>query len=631
MTNLKIKLEWKDPIFNEMNEFEGTLPITIGRNGSGAMVSLESGFVSTNHAYLKQEGHQLVLVDLGSRNGTAVNNQPITQPTELNDQDMLQIGPYAIKIAVTEQVEPGRQFKQRPFSNPVQSFPPSIFENNVVAMADLRKETAVETTTYLAIGGGLGSFTWVDHLRIFGVAADQIVSIGFEEKPYGRYKRLCENSQIPEHERLRSNSDSCPDNIWGWPGYGVREIWQSATAGQLGNAAKVGWKLFNEPLVETYTPKAGNVFDSVDREADRIGWSKIWRKGRVRAIRKTDDGRYVVAYTHMPKDGPKQHRLIVAKYIHLAVGYPGVRFLPDLQKYRQNTGDFTRVVNAYEEHEHVYKTLAERGGVVMIRGRGIVASRILQRIYETRQKTNQKIGVLHLMRSPNGEGNSYNGTQREVKNHWEFQPFNWPKAAWGGDLRELLAEASPEESQSLYSQWGGTTTADRLDWRDMVEEGLQAGWYEIQFGDVDWVEQDGNGRLALNLQGKGNIERETTLNADYIIDATGLDSSVRSNALLADLIDTYDLPLNNQGRFEVNPCFELEMMRQPTQHAGRIYASGVITLGSHYAPVDSFLGLQYAALQSVDDLTQISAPSVRHINGARSVTQWTRWAVGATP
>ncbi|MEM7333805.1 MAG: hypothetical protein AAF490_17085, partial [Chloroflexota bacterium] len=180
----------------------------------------------------------------------------------------------------------------------------------------------------------------------------------------------------------------------------------------------------------------------------------------------------------------------------------------------------------------------------------------------------------------------------------------------------------------LYSDWGGTTTADRVDWREMVEEGLQEGWYEIQFGDVDWVEQDGNGRLSLNLQGKGNIIRETTLNADFIIDATGLDSNVRSNALLDDLIETYDLPLNSQGRFEINPCFELEMMRNGN---GRVYASGVITLGSHYAPVDSFLGLQYAALQSVDDLTHINAPNVRHINGVRSLSQWTRWAVGARP
>ena len=332
MSQITVKLQWENPIFDEMNEFEGALPITIGRLASGAIVELDSGFVSTSHAYLKQEDHQLVLVDLGSRNGTAVNNAPISQPTLLNDQDIIQIGPFTIKLTVTEQAEQLQVSGKRPLSKIKKTAPPATFEKSIVSLADLTQEYEIETVPYLAIGGGLGSFTWVDHLRIFGVPAKQIVSIGFEEKPYGRYQRLCQNSQIPEHERLRSNSDSCPDNIWGWPGYGVREMWRESKSGQIGKAAKVGWKLFNEPLVETYTPKSGHVFESIDREAERIDWQQIWRRGRVRHIRKTDDGRYLIAYTHMPDNGSKQHRLIVANFIHLAVGYPGVRFLPDPAK-----------------------------------------------------------------------------------------------------------------------------------------------------------------------------------------------------------------------------------------------------------------------------------------------------------
>ncbi|KAA3663844.1 MAG: hypothetical protein DWQ04_08765 [Chloroflexi bacterium] len=86
------------------------------------------------------------------------------------------------------------------------------------------------------------------------------------------------------------------------------------------------------------------------------------------------------------------------------------------------------------------------------------------------------ISVLHLMRSPNGEGNQYGKAQRQVGNHWEFQPFNWPKAAWGGDLRPVLADGSTQTQMQLYAQWGGTTTADRVDWREMVNDGLHDGW-----------------------------------------------------------------------------------------------------------------------------------------------------------
>ena len=83
---------------------------------------------------------------------------------------------------------------------------------------------------WAAVGGGLGSLIWVDLLRICGVKTDRIAVLGMEEQPYARYRRLCLNSQIPLRERLRSNSDSCPDNIWGWPPY--------ARAGSLAGIAQ---------------------------------------------------------------------------------------------------------------------------------------------------------------------------------------------------------------------------------------------------------------------------------------------------------------------------------------------------------------------------------------------------------
>ena len=78
----------------------------------------------------------------------------------------------------------------------IPEFPPAIFEQPQVSIKAVQ-QTAIplEQTTYLAVGGGLGSFTWVDHLIIHGVEPEQIVSIGFEEKPYARCKRLCRNSQ----------------------------------------------------------------------------------------------------------------------------------------------------------------------------------------------------------------------------------------------------------------------------------------------------------------------------------------------------------------------------------------------------------------------------------------------------
>jgi hypothetical protein len=140
------------------------------------------------------------------------------------------------------------------------------------------------------------------------------------------------------------------------------------------------------PASPTYTPRSGNVFDSLDREAERIGWSGMLKRGRIRGIRKTEDGRYAIAYS-VPRKGQRDHRYLIASYIHLSTGYPAIRFLPDLQAYRATTGDFKSVVNAYESHDHVYQTLERQGGTVIVRGRGIVASRILQRLNRHLQKT----------------------------------------------------------------------------------------------------------------------------------------------------------------------------------------------------------------------------------------------------
>jgi pSer/pThr/pTyr-binding forkhead associated (FHA) protein len=472
----------------------------------------------------------------------------------------------------------------------------------------------------------MGSFAWVDCLAIHGVEPRQIRAIGFEEKPYSRLRRLCENSQIPMHERLRSDSGATPDNMWGWPGYAVREIWSDLKRGDLRHAIFLVWQIFGEPtLADPFTPKAGQVYASIEREARRIGWDKIWRFGRVRAIRQTDDGRYVVAYSQstIRKDRP---RLILANYLHLAVGYPRLRFLPDLQNYREQTGDFHCFVNAYEEHNQVYHRLRQHGGTALIRGRGIVASRIIQRLYEERQE-NPKISILHLMRGPIPAGSTYQQTQRLAEHHFELQPYNFPKACFGGDLLFELEQAGEQEQAHLIDRWGGTTTANRREWREIIDMGLKQGWYQIRFGSIERVERR-NGRLTVLVCGQGAIQEKTALYADFIIDATGLDSDPEQSPLLKDLLETYHLGKNAKGKLKVSHSFEVSELQNG---AGRVYASGIATAGGHFAPVDSFVGLQYAAQRSIESLIEAGAPGLRPLTPTRSVIQWLRWAAGARP
>ena len=640
---ITVKLTWDD------ETFEGDLPVTIGR--------YRNGLIAVNRSVNQQDAEIIAqgkAAHLKPMTDVKLNGNAIQSPMPLNDGDVIQIADQKVTVVMiqtdstretivdepipvvmdkviideADEVISAEEIVDDPITQKKIRFPPSAFMQQDVSFSDLQATgLPIEETTYLAIGGGLGSFIWVDHLVISGADPQQIVSIGFEDKPYKRYQRLCENSQIPSHERLRSDSGSTPDNIWGWPGYAVREIWTDLTGGDLPHAARLAWQIFTEPtLVQTYTPRSGRVFKSIDRESRRIGWDKIWRYGRVRAIRKTDDGRYAIAYSQS-QGQQRVHKIMLAKYVHVAIGYPGIRLLKDLQDYREKHNDFKRVVNAYEPHDQVYDYLLKNGGTVMLRGRGIVASRVLQKLWELR-KQNPNIGVLHLMRSPVKEGYKWGWSQREVNAHWEFQPFNWPKSAWTGLQRRVLENADDEQRDFLLNSWGGTTTADRTDWREIVQEGLAEGWYDIFFGEVEHVEPCADDdRVVTYVKGNAN-QPEARFLTHFIIDSTGLIAGVESHPLLGDLIKHYDLPRNPKGRLAVSNQFMLKGMENGE---GRMYAAGVITLGGPHAAVDSFLGLQYAAHSSIEDLIHLDAPGLKHIDGLRSFLQWTKWARGVQP
>jgi hypothetical protein len=235
---------------------------------------------------------------------------------------------------------------------------------------------------------------------------------------------------------------------------------------------------------------------------------------------------------------------------------------------------------------------------------------------------------VHLLRSPLTAGHRYARARRPVANHWEFQPFNWPKACWGGELRSVLEDADDPTRDRLLNDWGGTTTADRYDWREIVDNGIRDGWYQIRFGSVKNVEREEDGQLATVIKGKGQIEEESRLVADFIIDCTGLEAKIETNPLLRDLLEHHNLGRNPKGRFKVANDFEIIGMEN---NKGHMYASGAMTLGGPYAAVDSFLGLQYSAQRSVDSLTRLRAPGLRYLNGFRSISQWLRWARGVTP
>lgn len=515
-----------------------------------------------------------------------------------------------------------------------------------VPVPALRQLAPVTVADYASVGGGVGSFVWADALRLGGVPAERIVSLGAHAEPLHHYRLLAERSRISPTGRLRSGSESCPDNLWGWPGYALREAGTELRRGRVDRALRVAWQILGEPsLAETYTPRLEDVVRAVDREAERIGWPAMVRPARVQRVRQTDDGRFAVVFEPIPPrrsstrtgNSGVQRAVLVTRHLHLAMGYPGLRILEDVQRWRAETGDLDRVVNAYEAHDHVYEHLRAGGGTVLLRGRGIVASRVLERLAEE-QRRGRGVRVVHLLRGPTPAGRD-GRARRAGAHHFAFQPFNWPRGAWGGTQRERLARADPEERVRLLRSWGGTTTARRRLWTRLVAEGLRDGWYEQRVGRVQSFRPQGGRPAALLMieDGVGSSPNSEpaaeALVFDYVIDATGLDLSLDADPVLGDLVRHYRLPRNPLGGLDVDTDFEVAGLGNGP---GRAFAAGVATFGGPYAGVDTFLGLQYAALRSVDVLAALPrhGPNLtqpRRLNGVHSLRQWARWVRGVAP
>jgi hypothetical protein len=63
---------------------------TLGRGD--VEIQLDDPFASSRHARISREGHAVVIEDLGSTNGTYLNDEPLSGPQPLHDGDRIRIG-----------------------------------------------------------------------------------------------------------------------------------------------------------------------------------------------------------------------------------------------------------------------------------------------------------------------------------------------------------------------------------------------------------------------------------------------------------------------------------------------------------------------------------------------------------
>ena len=72
-------------------------PVIVGRSPSADIV-VGAGYVSARHARFSLMGQNLFVEDLGSTNGTFVNDKQISDPVALKNNDVVTVGDVRIRV-----------------------------------------------------------------------------------------------------------------------------------------------------------------------------------------------------------------------------------------------------------------------------------------------------------------------------------------------------------------------------------------------------------------------------------------------------------------------------------------------------------------------------------------------------
>ena len=114
MTFLKLVPETV-PSDKKLDVITVTSSVIIGRDSSAGLILPDSN-VSRKHARLDVLPEGVFLEDLGSANGTYVNQQKIKR-TGLKNGDLLSFGPFSLKVE-TDAVAPAPAAEEPPVSTP---------------------------------------------------------------------------------------------------------------------------------------------------------------------------------------------------------------------------------------------------------------------------------------------------------------------------------------------------------------------------------------------------------------------------------------------------------------------------------------------------------------------------------
>lgn len=92
-----LALSFMEPESQAGERIEVFNPVVLGR-GAPSDIVLDDTFLSTQHARFSVDDGDLFIEDLGSRNGSYVNAEPVVHRTQLLKGDVIQVGNVILEV-----------------------------------------------------------------------------------------------------------------------------------------------------------------------------------------------------------------------------------------------------------------------------------------------------------------------------------------------------------------------------------------------------------------------------------------------------------------------------------------------------------------------------------------------------
>lgn len=175
----------------------------IGR-GETCHLRPNSEQVSREHAEFRISSDEVVLRDLGSRNGTLVNGKAITEPCVLKDRDLVQVGPLTFAVAIQGVASPAAKAA----ATPVKSVSPEDVSHDDIEswlVADTKNVTPERPSG--VYGGDTITIAAFKDSKTETPKDDEVADTADDDA----YERLPEGTGDAEEETAEADEDESED------------------------------------------------------------------------------------------------------------------------------------------------------------------------------------------------------------------------------------------------------------------------------------------------------------------------------------------------------------------------------------------------------------------------------------